>query len=245
MLRPTSPPAAPDVPRSHRDLAPPPHPPGSRPRRRGRRRRAHARRLLRDQPDHHQDEYSASDGVRFTLGDVRGSNLHVLVAAEGDPGTLQGGLINDSSEDRSVTLAIGDEETVVELGPKETVLLGVSDAEDEGYAEVTFAADRRPAGRPGRRHHLHARGRLDRRAGARARRHAARVRLAGAHRTRRGLIRTHRRGRPGSDGPFCVGGLSRSGPRCSPPWPARAARRRSSPCRRSRPAGPARPSPRG
>jgi len=93
-----------------------------------------------------QDEYSSSDGVRFTLGDVRGSNLHVLTAAEGDPGTLQGGLINDGSEDRSVTLAIGDEETVVELGPKETVLLGVSDSEDDGVAEVTFAAIETPPG---------------------------------------------------------------------------------------------------
>ena len=93
-----------------------------------------------------EDEYSASDGVRFTLGDVRGSNLHVLVAAQGDPGTLQGGLVNDSREDRSVTLALGDDETTVELGPKETVLLGVSDAEDEGYAEVTFAAVDAPPG---------------------------------------------------------------------------------------------------
>jgi hypothetical protein len=97
-------------------------------------------------PNTTQNAYSSSDGVRFTLGDVRGSNLHVLVAAEGDPGTLQGGLINDSAEDRSVTLAIGDEETVVELGPKETVLLGVSDAEFEGYTEVTFAAVDAPPG---------------------------------------------------------------------------------------------------
>ena len=93
-----------------------------------------------------QDEYSSSDGVRFTLGDVRGSNLHVLVAAQGDPGTLQGGLINESNEDRSVTLAIDDEETTVELGPKETVLLGVSDAEEEGFAEVTFPAIETPPG---------------------------------------------------------------------------------------------------
>ena len=94
-----------------------------------------------------QHEYSSSDGVRFTLGDVRGSNLHVLTAAEGDPGTLQGGLINDGSEDRSVTLAIDDDEkTTVQLGPKETVLLGVSDAEDEGYAEVTFEAIDAPPG---------------------------------------------------------------------------------------------------
>jgi hypothetical protein len=93
-----------------------------------------------------EDEYSASDGVRFTLGDVRGSNLLVLTEAEGEPGTLQGGLINDGDEDRSVTVAIGDEETVVELGPRETVLLGVSDAEEEGFAEVTFAAVDAPPG---------------------------------------------------------------------------------------------------
>ena len=64
---------------------------------------------------------------------MRGSNLHVLVAAEGEPGDAPGRARSTTSrEDRSVTLAIGDEETVVELGPKETVLLGVSDAEDEG-----------------------------------------------------------------------------------------------------------------
>ena len=93
-----------------------------------------------------QDQYSASDGVRFTIGDVRGSNLLVLTAAEGDPGTLQGGLINEGSEDRSVTIAIGDEETVVELGPKETVLLGVGRAEEDGFAEVTFPAIDVPPG---------------------------------------------------------------------------------------------------
>lgn len=93
-----------------------------------------------------EDEYSASDGVRATIGDVRASNLLVLTAAEGDPGTLQGGLINQGTEDRSVTLAIGEEETVVELGPRETVLLGVSDAEDEGFAEVTFPAIEAPPG---------------------------------------------------------------------------------------------------
>ena len=93
-----------------------------------------------------QDQYSASDGVTFSLGNVRGSNLHVLVAAQGDPGTLQGALINDGREDRSVTVAIGDEETTVELGPKETVLLGVSDAGEEGYAEVTFPAVDAPPG---------------------------------------------------------------------------------------------------
>ena len=87
-----------------------------------------------------QDQYSASDGVRVTLGDVRGSNLLVLSAAKGAPGLMQGGLINEGSEDRSVTLAIGDEETVVELGPQETVLLGAGRAAEDGFAEVLFAA---------------------------------------------------------------------------------------------------------
>jgi hypothetical protein len=93
-----------------------------------------------------EDEYSASDGVRLVLGDVRGSNLIVLVAAEGDPGTLQGGLINDGVEDRSVTVSIGDEETTVELGPKETVLLGVGRESEDGFAEVTFPAVDVPPG---------------------------------------------------------------------------------------------------
>ncbi|NUU18876.1 hypothetical protein HP550_16610 [Cellulomonas humilata] len=93
-----------------------------------------------------EDQYSASDGVRVTLGDVRASNLLVLSAAEGDVGSLQGGLVNESSEDRTVTLAVGDEQTTVELGPKETVLLGAGRAQEEGFAEVTFPAIEVPPG---------------------------------------------------------------------------------------------------
>ena len=93
-----------------------------------------------------EDQYSASDGVRLTLGDVRASNLLVLSAGEGDVGALQGGLINDSSEDRSVTLAVGEEETTVELGPNETVLLGTGRAAEDGFAEVTFPAVETPPG---------------------------------------------------------------------------------------------------
>ncbi|MBO3085016.1 hypothetical protein [Cellulomonas fengjieae] len=85
-----------------------------------------------------QAKYSASDGVRVTLGDVVGSNLLVLSAAEGDPGAMQGGLINDGSEDRLVTVAIGDDETIVTVGAKETVLLGVGRNPEDGFAEVTF-----------------------------------------------------------------------------------------------------------
>lgn len=87
-----------------------------------------------------EDQYSASDGVRVTLGDVRGSNLLVLSAGEGQDGALQGGLVNDGTEDRSVTLAVGDEETTVELGPRETVLLGTGRADDDRFTEVMFPA---------------------------------------------------------------------------------------------------------
>lgn len=93
-----------------------------------------------------EDQYSASDGVRVTLGDVRASNLLVLSAAEGDVGSMQGGLVNQSSEDRTVTLAVGDEETTVELGPKETVLLGTGRGSEDGFAEVTFPAVDVPPG---------------------------------------------------------------------------------------------------
>jgi hypothetical protein len=91
-----------------------------------------------------ENNYSASDGVRSTIGDVRASNLLVLAAAEGEPGSLQGGLVNQSDEDRSVTLAVGDEETTVDLGPRETVFLGVG--EQDGFVEVTFPAVDVPPG---------------------------------------------------------------------------------------------------
>ena len=93
-----------------------------------------------------QDEYSASDGVFAQIGDVRGLNLLILAGAEGEPGSLQGGLANDSTGDRLVTLAVGDEETTVSVGPKETVLLGLGRGEDEGYAEVQFPSVEVPPG---------------------------------------------------------------------------------------------------
>ncbi len=149
-----------------------------------------------------EDQYSASDGVRFVLGDVRASNLLVLSAAEGDAGAVQGGLVNESSEDRSVTLAIGDEKTTVELGPKQTVLIGTGRGSEDGFAEVTFPRDRRPARRSRARDGLHARGGLDRRPGARARRHAARVRVRGALRVQ--LSRRQKGPSASAGGPFCV-----------------------------------------
>ncbi|MEZ0446768.1 hypothetical protein [Cellulomonas sp. ICMP 17802] len=93
-----------------------------------------------------EDPYGASDGIRMTLGDVRGSNLLVVSAAKGEPGNLLGGLINDGTEDRTVTVAAGDDSTTVDLGPKETVLLGGGDAPEDGQADVTFSSVDVPPG---------------------------------------------------------------------------------------------------
>ncbi|WP_456846374.1 hypothetical protein [Cellulomonas sp. P5_C6] len=93
-----------------------------------------------------EDPYSAADGIRFTLGDVRGSNLLVVSAAKGEPGTVLGGLINDGDKDRTVTVSDGTDSTDVELGPKETVLLGGGDVPEDGTATVLFASMDVPPG---------------------------------------------------------------------------------------------------
>jgi hypothetical protein len=86
-----------------------------------------------------EDQYSASDGVRFVLGDVRGTNLLVLSQAKGDVGRLEGALVNDGDEDQTVTLTFGDADpTTLELGPKETLLLDGS--EEDGHANVEITA---------------------------------------------------------------------------------------------------------
>jgi hypothetical protein len=93
-----------------------------------------------------ENPYSASDGVRVVVGDVRGSNLLVISSAKGEPGTLIGGLVNDGDEPRTVTVAAGDDSTDVELGPKETVLLGGGDVPEDGTADVLFEAVSVPPG---------------------------------------------------------------------------------------------------
>ncbi|MGY4643876.1 hypothetical protein [Cellulomonas sp. URHB0016] len=86
-----------------------------------------------------ENQYSASDGVRFVLGDVRGSNLLVLSEGKGEVGRLEGALVNDGDEDQVVTLTFGDAEpTTVPLGPKETVLLDGSD--EDGHVDVVITA---------------------------------------------------------------------------------------------------------
>lgn len=86
-----------------------------------------------------ENEYSASDGVRFTLGDVRGTNLLVLSEGKGEVGRLEGALVNDGEDDQTVTLTFGDADpTTLELGPKETLLLDGSD--EDGHANVVITA---------------------------------------------------------------------------------------------------------
>ncbi|MBD8059431.1 hypothetical protein IC607_10670 [Cellulomonas sp. JH27-2] len=70
-----------------------------------------------------EKEYSASDGVRATLGDVRASNLMVLSSAKGAPGAVQGALTNDGATTRTVTLTAGDDTATVNVEPGQTVLL--------------------------------------------------------------------------------------------------------------------------
>ncbi|GCE75740.1 hypothetical protein [Cellulomonas biazotea] len=92
-----------------------------------------------------EDEYAASDGVLVTLGDVRGSNLLVLTAGEGEPAVLHGALTNDGAEEETVTLTLdGAEPTVVPVPAGATVLLDGSD--EDGHADVSVAAISVPAG---------------------------------------------------------------------------------------------------
>ncbi len=93
-----------------------------------------------------ENQYSASDGVRATLGDVRASNLLVLTAAEGATGAMYGGLINDGAEDRTVTVAAGDETTTVRLAPGQTALLGVDNPPVGDAADVRFSSVDVPPG---------------------------------------------------------------------------------------------------
>ncbi|QZN86080.1 hypothetical protein [Cellulomonas sp. C5510] len=76
------------------------------------------------------DAYSASDGVRATLGTVTAENL-LLVAADADaPGALQGALSNRGDDGVTVTVALGEESARVWLPAGDTVLLGGSDGDE-------------------------------------------------------------------------------------------------------------------
>ncbi|MBT0993176.1 hypothetical protein KIN34_02585 [Cellulomonas sp. DKR-3] len=92
-----------------------------------------------------EHDYSPSDGVRVTVGDVRGNNLMLLTSGEGAPGVLHGAFTNDATEDRTVTVSFAGADgaeatdaTTVQVPARSTVLL--DGTEDEGRAEVSVAA---------------------------------------------------------------------------------------------------------
>jgi len=93
-----------------------------------------------------QLEYSASDGVRVTLGDVRGSNLLVVTDAEGRPGLLIGAFTNDGEETRTVTVTVGGgTQSTLRVDPRATVLLDGTVEPGRARVEVP-AVDRAPGG---------------------------------------------------------------------------------------------------
>lgn len=72
---------------------------------------------------------SSNDGLSVELGDVRLSNVLVLTASRGQPGTVLGAIDNDAAEpaEVSIGLAAGDAATTVPVEPGEVVLLGPRD----------------------------------------------------------------------------------------------------------------------
>jgi len=91
-----------------------------------------------------EHEYSASDGVRATLDDVRASNLLVVSSAKGAEGLLLGGLTNDGTEARTVTFTFGDQTATVPVAAQSTVLLDGTTA--DGHADVRITSVSVPPG---------------------------------------------------------------------------------------------------
>ncbi|ARU50778.1 hypothetical protein CBR64_03970 [Cellulosimicrobium cellulans] len=85
--------------------------------------------------------YSPSDGLRVNLtDDLRGLNLLVVSAAEGDAGALVGAFANDTTEDVEfdVTPEGGDPVTIP-VAAGETVYLGTEDGFDAQIGRVDAA----------------------------------------------------------------------------------------------------------
>lgn len=76
------------------------------------------------------DAYSASDGVRATLGTVTAENLLLVAAGADEPGALQGALSNRGDDGVTVTVALGEESARVWLPAGDTVLFGGSDGDE-------------------------------------------------------------------------------------------------------------------
>jgi hypothetical protein len=87
--------------------------------------------------------YSASDGVRATLGDLTAENLLIVAEAADAPGALQGALTNRGDDPLTVQLSLAGSTERVRVEPGATVLLGGADHEDA--EQVVFDA----AGAPG------------------------------------------------------------------------------------------------
>ena len=73
------------------------------------------------QTDH---PYSASDGVRVVLGDVRAENLLAVTSGAGAAGALSGALVNSAASDIPVTLTVGDSSEKVTVPARGSVLIG-------------------------------------------------------------------------------------------------------------------------
>lgn len=93
--------------------------------------------------------YSASDGVRATLGDLTAENLLIVAEAADAPGALQGALTNRGDDTLTVELSLEGSTERVRVESGATVLLGggagEGGADDDQREEVVFDA----AGAPG------------------------------------------------------------------------------------------------
>lgn len=92
--------------------------------------------------------YAASDGIRVEVADgVTVENLLVLTSAEGAPGAVQGGLVNNGTTD--VTVAI--DTLRFDVPARSTVLLGGENGEEASIPSVAAAPGavlRIPVGTP-------------------------------------------------------------------------------------------------
>ncbi len=84
--------------------------------------------------------YAASDGVGLQLGELDASNLLVLAAESGAPGTVLGSLTNLGPESMIVEIAAGGSTVTVRVAPHSTMILGPAGA------QVALAAVPEPPG---------------------------------------------------------------------------------------------------
>lgn len=71
-----------------------------------------------------QRPYSASDGVRASLGPLQTTNLLVVGTAKGSAAALSGGLVNTGADPLTVTVAVSGETSTFTVPGNGSVLLG-------------------------------------------------------------------------------------------------------------------------